>query len=165
MTMISRHSWRSLALVLVTLLVAVAAMVQRDATHTAAAGWKVSGDVRSLPQRPDIELSSLPSINMPTNSHGSLVTTTSEAVALAERQFNLSDDQIDNNLGVVRALLSIRRDATHADIPAWVVTANMDVMGQGPATDDLVYHKVCIVIDAATGSYSFAYTADPQVAG
>lgn len=85
-----------------------------------------------------------------------------EAVAAAKTRFGLSDDQIDKSTGAVRGVVSLRGDSRHQGIRAWIVVADVDVPGFGPNTRKLVYHKVCIVIDAVSGKFKFAYATDPS---
>lgn len=127
---------------------------------SAMSNVRASGDVRALPQRADIVLSPLPLGDLPRTRGGSPVTTPMQAVRAAEAEFDLTDAQIDRQVGVVRARVTIRGDKLHTDVKAWVVTADADTHGLSPWTSSLVYHKLCIAISATTGRYAFAYQAD-----
>jgi hypothetical protein len=154
---------RMLASSLAPILIATILFTQVGTLRTRASGPSASGNFAALPQRPDIALAAVTESQMPVANTGQPVTTAQDAIALAETRFHLVDGQLDNSVGVVRALVSIRGDLSHQSIKAWVVTANIDTWGQGPATWNTVYHKLSIVIDASTHAYAFAYTSDPQV--
>lgn len=117
---------------------------------------KVSGDVNSLPQRPDIQLAPVSA------SDPAMKTSADAAVSAAEREFGLRDAQIDPSIGVVRAVASIEGSPVHHLERVWIVPVDIDTWGRGADIRDTVFHKTCIVIDATTGRYEYAYQADPQ---
>lgn len=141
--------------VLAPALLALAAVTV--ASHVADAhagtGLRTSANVQRIPSRPDVKLSASPAADSKVSAGA--------ALAAAEAAFGLSDAQIDSNIGIVRARVTVPGDPRRHNLHAWVVTANVDIMGQGPATWNLMYRKLCIVIDATTGRYVFAYTAVP----
>lgn len=116
-------------------------------------------DVRALPQRPDIRTMPL------ALGDASVRTTLIGAVSTAEKEFNLPDTAVDRTIGVVPARITVAGSRKHQAEAVWIVTADADIMGQGPATRNTVYRKLCIVINAASGRYEFAYAADPQRVG
>lgn len=154
---------RAFLSVVTSLLLCGVLLTQTNNLPTRASGLATNGDIASLPHRPDILLAPLAERDLPSVTTGQPTTTAQDAVALAESQFHLNEGQLDSDVGIVRATVSILGDPGHRAIKAWVVTANVDIRGQSPATSNTVYHKLCIVIDASTHAYSFAYTADPQV--
>lgn len=117
---------------------------------------ETSGDVNSLPQRTDIQLTPLAA------SDPAIKTSAGEAVSAAEREFGLHDSQIDQNIGVVRAIASIEGSPFHHQEKVWIVPVDVDTWGRGADIRDTVFHKTCIVIDVTTGRYEYAYQADPQ---
>lgn len=127
-----------------------------------AAGIGASDNVALLPSRPDVTVVRLPESRLPRTSSGAPAVTAMQALLSAEREFGLSDQQIDAGVGLVSGVVSHRGDSLHHDIKSWIVTANVETMGQGLTTRDTVYRKLCIVIDAESGRYMFAYTADAQ---
>lgn len=130
-----------------------------------AAGIGASDNVGRLPARADVAVLPLPASKLPRTSSGVPAVPAMAALRTAETEFGLSDQQIDTGVGLVSGVVSLRGDSLHHNIKAWIVTANVDTMGQGLTTRDTVYHKLCIVIDAQNGRYVFAYTADPQRLG
>lgn len=81
----------------------------------------------------------------------------SGAIASATRAFGVLDSQVDRRIGAVRALIGWRADRRRQPIRAWIVTADTSLVGP----NGILYRKICIVVDATTAQYRFAYAADP----
>lgn len=81
----------------------------------------------------------------------------SRVVSVAKAEFGLTDDQLDWNVGVVGARLSVGTDPDKQNQEVEIVTARQDVRGP----DGLLYHRLVVVVDARTGAYLYAYTAEP----
>lgn len=113
----------------------------------------VSGDVAMLPHRADI-------MYAPMAQSESRVTV-GQAVQAAEAGFGITDGQLDLTTPMVHTLVSIAGDTHRQNERAWIVTANYDIVSPG---NGLLYHKVCIVVDAVTGQYQYAYVVDPDQA-
>jgi len=89
--------------------------------------------------------------------------TARQALNAAEKEFTLTDSQINKKARAVPVVLSIGQAPGHQHMKAWVVTANVDMaLPSRPGTRGTVAHKLCIVIDAATGTYIMAYPAGPR---
>jgi hypothetical protein len=124
----------------------------------------VSGDVQKVPGRWDTVLTPVSEAALPHDASGSLQITPGRAVQVAEAQLGLNDNDIDQSAGVVRAVLSDRGgQPTLQNDAVWIVVANIDAMSQGPAgSAHFITHKMCIVINAATGEFQEAYAAGPK---
>lgn len=84
-----------------------------------------------------------------------------QALNAASAEFHLRDGQIDANVGVVRALISIKGDVLHQREKVWIVPVNFDWPMPGTG---LIFHKLLVVINGRTGRYEYAYTAAPDQA-
>lgn len=124
----------------------------------------VSDNVSLLPARwsviaDPLPLSEMPVVTQGANS-GSLRVSPDQALTAAQREFNVPDAAIDQHIGVVRAKISLRGSEVHRDQKVYIVTADAVThwpIGQGQTRS---YSKLCIVVDATTGRYEFAYPAD-----
>ena len=135
--------------------------VFRAGTGQAMPRFRESANVALLPSREDIRLVSLPATALPTGTNGMPKVTAAAALNVAEARFGFSDSQVDPSSGLVSAVISLRRDALHQNIKAWVIPLVIDIPGQGPKPGSTMYHRLCIVVDATTGKFVFAYAADP----
>lgn len=74
----------------------------------------------------------------------------------------MQDAELDQNVGLVKALIGIQGVRVHHDQTAWIVTVDrpfhLPILSGG--TDYVLTHELCIVEDAKTGTYQYAYTAD-----
>ncbi len=126
-----------------------------ETTH-AGVGIEVPGTLAALPQANGVayegSLSAL-------DQH----VTIRQALDAAEREFNLTDAQVDANARVVPAIVSVGLAPQEQHMKVLVVTTDVDLLSAGrlntPAT---VTHKMCILVDAATGKYIMAYAAGPR---
>lgn len=111
---------------------------------------RLSTDVSAVPHKPAMTLVALPP--------SALQVSASQAVSVAKREFALDDSQLDSSVGVVAAELTLGRDPTKQKQQVEIVTADQDF--QGP--NGVLYHRLCVVVDAHTGAYLYAYTAEPD---
>lgn len=117
----------------------------------ASSAVSVSYSVSRLPHRPDIVYESLsPSVK---------VIAPSVAVQAAEVGFGIPSSAIDTSIPVTPAIVTLVGSRNHQHEAAWVITANYNV--RGPA-NGVLYRKVCIVVNASTGRYEYAYAVDPD---
>lgn len=135
----------------------------------AQTGVKISNDTSLLPQRSDVEVAplsqaALAAADPPTATVDGRASEAAKAVRAVERALNIDSSKLDPNIGVVTADVDPVRMRKMGHIPAFVVTEDIPISGQGPATWDLVYQKLCAVVDARTGRFLWAYATDPQKA-
>jgi methionine-rich copper-binding protein CopC len=109
-----------------------------------------TGDITKLPQRVDVRYTLLPDT--------AVKITPQQAVNVAEQRFDLTDQQIDVGIGVVRAVLSVTGMPGHQYDKAWVVTADDPIRAPG---NGLLYQKLCVAVDAVTGQVLYAFSVDP----
>lgn len=111
----------------------------------------VSGDVTKIPPRPDISYAPLPTSQVTVSAQ--------DAISMAEARLHLPDSSLDPGVGVVRAVVTIRGTTQHRADKAWVVTAWDDIRSPGTG---VLYHRVCVAIDANTGRFLYTYATDPS---
>jgi hypothetical protein len=80
-----------------------------------------------------------------------------DAAAVAVSRFGLEPSAVDETVGVVPAMAKVEIVPTMQLAPSWVVTADV-AMSAGMGR--YVGERLCIVIDATTGEYRYAYLAD-----
>lgn len=135
----------------------------RTGTGRAMPRFRESANVALLPSREDIQLVSLPATALPADPNGVPKVTAAAALNVVETRFGFSDSQVDSSSGLVSAIISLRRDALHQNIKARVIPFVIDIPGQGPRPGSTMYQRLCVVVDATTGKFVFAYAADPSV--
>lgn len=144
-----------LPIILAASLVAIGPYASARISHAfAVSDMRVSADVKALPTRPDILVSPLSA------SDPGLKISAADAVRAAESQTGLLDSEIDRNIGIVRAIVSIHGNPLHQRERVWIVTADVESHPHAMIAPDVVFHKLCIVIDARTGQYEFGFPAD-----
>lgn len=156
-----RTQWIGILVGLAAILLVVSMLSGRIA---AASTVKESSNVAALPARGDIVITPLTDGNMPHTADGRPAVSGQQAVEAAKAEFGLSDNRIDGTVGVVRGIATIKgAKAAYNGHKAWIVTADVDINGQGPmGGTPFIYHRLCIVIDAATAHPLFAYAADGE---
>ncbi len=82
------------------------------------------------------------------------------ALRAAQAAWGLTADEVDLRRGIVRAVISMRDDALHQDLKAWLVVAKLMTWCPAPGCNTM-YSKMVIVVDARTGKVLFSYPADP----
>jgi len=125
-------------------------------THAYDLSTVTIGNATSLPLTSGVTASSLPT------TAPDLKVSAADAINVAETTFNLTDSAVDQSIGVIPAVMSIRTDPLHQDEDSWVVTFDTPSRPTGPGTQGYEYEKLCVVVDASTGQYLWAYPADLQ---
>lgn len=115
-----------------------------------------SSNVALLPARPDVRVSAR------TAGGPSEPVTAAQALHTAESEYSLQDSQVDRTIGIVSATASLDSDPRHQNEPVWIVTTDVPTRGFSLLTFNTVYEKFCVVVDATTGKYQYAYVADPR---
>jgi hypothetical protein len=136
----------------ITTFAAMSGMIYQPAVR-AANPYPVSDRFDTLPHRPDIEIAAF--------DGGNSTTSAASAVQVATGKFHVQVSQVDHAIGVVEARVGIKGDPVHHDEAAWVVTIDYDL--RAPGSHEL-FHKLCVVVDARTGQFQYAYQADPDAA-
>jgi hypothetical protein len=152
-----------LALVSLVLLVAT---IRTAVIHTAGsqpASIQVSDNVSLVPVRRDVSLRpldarSLRAISPALNSAHAINVAGRTAVKTAAAEFGIRRDRIDPH--VVSAVVNPTGHPLLRGTKAWLVTANVDSPGQGPALSGVVFHKLVIAVSLESGKYLFAYPTD-----
>lgn len=132
-------------------------MLSLSGTHArAASGIEVPGDITALPQANGVTYEA----TLPVADRR---VTTRQALDVAEREFALTDSQIDTSARAVPVVLTVGSSLAQKHMKAWVVTANVDMyLPSRPGTHGTRAHKLCVIVDAATGKYILAYPAGPR---
>ncbi len=112
----------------------------------------VSGNIALVPPRQDAELAPLPA--------GQVRVPAIHALQAAEKVWGFSDSDMDPKAGIVRAVVSIKGDAVHQHLKAWLVIADRGMPNFAPGSS-ITYHKIVVVVSAATGHVVFSYPTDP----
>lgn len=116
---------------------------------SASTAMPVSGDVGKLPHSNSVR--ALPVVT------AGIAIPADEALQVATREFNVASTELDSDAGIVRASLTLGAGGSYSNRDTWVISVNRDTPSP---TGKVVFHKLCIAIDAQTGKYLFAYTAD-----
>ncbi len=115
---------------------------------------KVSTDVQVVPHAPQVIVAPISA------SDPAFQSTADAAVAAAKKEFALQDNEIDYSAGVVKASVTIAGDQRHRNERAWIVIVNRTTPSPAPWMQNESFRKLCVVVNAATGQYEYAYTAD-----
>lgn len=148
-----------LRVALVTLALLIGGLLSTMHAH-ATAPFRVSADVGTVPSVPAVQLVSADP-NLPafqTSAAQAL-----ETVKSVEPKFGFHDSDIDQT--VVPALVTVLGNPQHRDEPAWVIVVNKALDAPGPPKTGLLimYRKLIFIVNATTGHWEYAYTADPQI--
>lgn len=115
---------------------------------------KVSRDVQVVPHVPQVIISAVSA------SDPAFQSTADTALAAAKKEFGIRDNEIDYSAGIVKASITIAGDQRHRNERSWIVIVNRTTPSFAPGTQNGAFRKLCIVVDAVTGQYEYAYTAD-----
>lgn len=129
-----------------------AVLLGAAALSPAHAQVPASGNISSVPRNPIVHLSNL--------SPADTRISADEAVQAAMKQFGLTENQIDPNIGVVRALVNVPEDPLKHNIKAWIVTADVEV-SHAVLGRNFTYRTLSAIINARTGRYEFGYLGNP----
>lgn len=143
------------AVVVVTAL----ATIGRVAHATDRASVQVTNDTSRLPTHLGVVIHPL------SPSDSSVALSGSDAINAAEAGFALRDHQVDSNIGLVRALTRLRGASPPVDHKSVVVTFDAGSYGHSPVLGHLWFRKLCVVVNAASGKWEYAYQADPATLG
>jgi hypothetical protein len=117
-----------------------------------------TGDTSQLPERWGTVITPLVESDLPRDANAAPAVTGAQAIAAAEKEWSLTDADIDPKIGAVRALLTQGKGRIQ-EMKVWIAVANVEVMSQGPPQSaHFVTRKLCIVIDASSCQYVYAYT-------
>ncbi len=141
---------------------AATCLIVLGATRAFGAGANtipVSGNVALVPSYPGIPIQPLATSDLP-RVNGTLAVTSAAALSAAEAFDGFTDAQVDPTIGIVRGIVSGGKTPTLQNKKAWMVTADIDDVSEGPGLG-IVYHKRTVVVDAITGTVLFSYATDP----
>lgn len=109
-----------------------------------------SGNIGVVPKPADVQLADLPQTDVQI--------TPDQALSAANKVFGITSPEVDPTAGIVRADVSRIGDTLHQHERALVVVADRRV---AVSQSHIVFQKLCVVVDARSGQYLWAFAADP----